>query len=123
MPNKKFTTNDNINRLVGPPRGNSLDGQAPTYSTIQIRTSIILSNVNTVNESDDNNKVIVSNNVPNTRDNDSWMFETTLLHQLIHKHESVHSTTLLALHRLHPLLLPPMLLLMIKTLQTYGTTI
>ena len=75
MPNKKFTPNNNINRLVGPPRGKSLDGQAPTYSTMQIRTSKILSNVNTVNESDDNNKVIVSSNVPNTRDNDSWMFD------------------------------------------------
>ena len=68
---KKFTHNNNNNRLVGPPRGNSLDGQAPIYSTMQIRTL----NVTTVNESDDNNKVIVSNNVLNTRDNNSWMFD------------------------------------------------
>ena len=30
MPNMKFTPNNNNNRLVGPPRGKSLDGQAPT---------------------------------------------------------------------------------------------
>ena len=76
MPNKKFTpNNNNNNRLVGPPRGRSLDGQAPTYSTMQITTLILLANVNTVNESDDNNKVIVSNNVLTTRDNNSWMFD------------------------------------------------
>ena len=75
MPNKKFTPNNNNNRLVGPPRGKSLDGQAPTYSTMQIRTLKLLANVNTVNESDDNNKVIVSNNVLTTRDNNSWMFD------------------------------------------------
>ena len=74
MPNKKFTHN-NSNRLVGPPRGKSLDGQAPTYSTMQIRTLKLLANVNTVNESDDKNKVIVSNNVLTTRDNNSWMFD------------------------------------------------
>ena len=67
-PNKKFTPNDNNNRLVGPPLGKSLDGQAPTYSTMQIRTLKLLANVNTVNENDDNNKVIVSNNVLTTRD-------------------------------------------------------
>ena len=39
MPRKKFTpNNNNNNRLVGPSRGKSLDGQAPTYSTMQIRT-------------------------------------------------------------------------------------
>ena len=66
----------NNNRLVGPPRGKSLDGKAPTYSTMQIRTLKLLANVNTVNESDDNNnKVIVSNNVLTTRDNNSWMFD------------------------------------------------
>ena len=48
---------------------------------------------------------------------------TTLLHQIIHKHESVPSSTLLALHRFHPLLLSPLLLLMINALQIYGTTI
>ena len=48
---------------------------------------------------------------------------TTLLHLLIHKHESVPSTTLLALHRLHPLLIPPLLLLMVNALHIYGTTI
>ena len=48
MPNKKFTHN-NSNRLVGPPRGKSLDGQAPTYSTMQIRTLKLLANVNAVN--------------------------------------------------------------------------
>ena len=73
MPNKKFTHN-NSNRLVGPPRGKSLDGQAPTYSTMQIRTLKLLANVNTVHESDYNNKVIVSNNVLTSRDNNSWMF-------------------------------------------------
>ena len=75
MPNKKFTPNNNNNRLVRPPRGKSLDGQAPTYSTMQIRTLKLLANVNTVNESDNNNKVIVSNNVLTTRDNNSWMFD------------------------------------------------
>ena len=39
---------------------------------------------------------------------------TNPLHLLIHKRECVPSTTLLALHRLHPLLLPPLLLLMIR---------
>ena len=39
MPNKKFApNNNNNNRLVGPPRGKAPDGQAPTYSTMQIRT-------------------------------------------------------------------------------------
>ena len=107
MPNKKFTPNNN-NCLVGPPRGKSLDGQAPTYSTIQIRTLKLLANVNTLNKSDDNNKVIVSNNVLTTHDNNSWMF---------------HNNTLLALHRLHLQLLPPLLLLMISELHTFGTTI
>ena len=55
--NKKFTPNNN-NRLVGPPRGKSLDGQAPAYSTMQIRTLKLLANVDTVNENDDNNNVI-----------------------------------------------------------------
>ena len=83
MPNKKFTPNNNDNNnnkfyiveYVGPPRGKSPDGQAPTYSTMQIRTLKLLANVNTVNGSDDNNKVIVSNNVLTTRDNNSWMFD------------------------------------------------
>ena len=55
MPNKKFTPNNNNSRLVGHPREKSLDGQAPTYSTMQIRTLKLLAIVNTVNESDDNN--------------------------------------------------------------------
>ena len=71
----KFTPNNHNNRLVGPPRAKSLDDHAPTYSTMQIRTLKLLANVNTVNESDDNNKVIVSNNVLTTRDNNSWMFD------------------------------------------------
>ena len=75
IPNRKFTPNNNNNRLVGPPRGKSLDGQAPTYSTMQIRTSKLLANVNTVNENDDNNKVIVSNDVLTTRGNYSSMFD------------------------------------------------
>ena len=75
MPNKKFTPNNDNNRLVGPPRGKSLDRQAPTYSTMQIKTLKLLANVNSVNENDDNNKVTVSNNVPTTRDNNSWMFD------------------------------------------------
>ena len=52
MSNKKFTpnNNDNNNRLVGPPRGKSLDGHAPSYSTMQIRTLKLLANVNTENE-------------------------------------------------------------------------
>ena len=74
MPHKKFLPHNN-NRLVGPPRGKLLDGQAPTYSTMQIGTLKLLANVNTVNENDDNNKVIVSNNVLTTRDNNSWMFD------------------------------------------------
>ena len=53
----------------------TLDGQAPTYSTMQIRTSKLLANVNTVNENDDNNKVIVSNDVLTTRGNYSSMFD------------------------------------------------
>ena len=74
MPNKKFTpNNNNNNRLVGPPRGKSLDGQAPSYSTMQIRTLKLLANVNT--ENDDNNKVIVGNNVLTNRDSSSWMFD------------------------------------------------
>ena len=75
MPNKKFTLNNNNNRLVGPPRGKSLDGQAPTYSTMQIKTLKLLANVNTVNDNDDIDKIIVSNNVLTTRDNNSWMFD------------------------------------------------
>ena len=55
IPNKKFTPNINNNCLVGPPRGKSLDGQAPTYSRMQIRTLNLLANVNTVNKNDDNN--------------------------------------------------------------------
>ena len=72
MSHKKFTPNNNNNHLVGPPRGKSLDGQAPTYSTMQVRTLKLSANVNTVNENDDNNKVIISNNVLKTRDNSSW---------------------------------------------------
>ena len=77
MPNKKFTpnNNNNNNRLVGPPRGKSLDGQAQIYSTMQIRTLEFLANVNSLNDSDDNNMVIVSNNLLTTRDNNSWMFD------------------------------------------------
>ena len=48
MPHKKFTRNKNNNRPVGPPRGKSLDGQAPIYSTMQIRPLKLLANVNTV---------------------------------------------------------------------------
>ena len=75
MPHKNFTPNNNNYRLVGPPRGKLLDGQAPTYSTMQIRILKLLANMNTVNENDDNDKVIVSNNVLTTRDNNSWMFD------------------------------------------------
>ena len=46
---KKFTPNNNNNRLVGTPRGKLLDGQAPTYSTMQIRTLKLLASVNTAN--------------------------------------------------------------------------
>ena len=42
---------------------------------MQIRTLKVLANVNTVNDSDDNNKVIVSNNVLTTRHNYSCMFD------------------------------------------------
>ena len=62
-------------KYVRPPRGKSLDEQAPTYSTMQIRTLKLLANLNTENKSDDNNKVIVENNVLTTRDNNSWMFD------------------------------------------------
>ena len=48
---------------------------------------------------------------------------TTLRHLLIHNHESLPSTTLLALHRLHPLLPPHLLRLMINALLIYGTKI
>ena len=75
MPNKKFTPNNHNNRLIAPPRGKSLDGQAPTYSTIQIRTLKLLANVNSINDSDDDNKMIVENNVLTNRDNNSWMFD------------------------------------------------
>ena len=95
------------------------DGHAPSYSTMQIRTLKLLTNVNT--ENDDNNKVIVENNVPTNRDNNSWMFDNNSF--TILKHESVPSTTLLALHRLHPLLLHHLLLLMTKEVHTYGITI
>ena len=47
----------------------------------------------------------------------------TLLHLIILKHESVPSTTHLALHRPHPLLLHHLLLLMSNELHTYGITI
>ena len=30
IPNRKFTPNNHNNRLVGPPRGKSLDGQSPS---------------------------------------------------------------------------------------------
>ena len=73
IPNKKFTPNNHNNRLVGPPRGKSLDGHAPSYSPMQIKTLKLLANVNT--ENDDNNKVIVENNVLTNRDNNSWMFD------------------------------------------------
>ena len=85
---------------------------------MQIRTLKLLANVNT--ENDDNNKVIVGNNVLTNRDNNSWMFDNS---SIILKHESVPSTTRLALHRLHHLLLQPLLLLMTKELHTYGITI
>ena len=42
---------------------------------MQIRTLKLLANVNTVNESDDNNKVIVENNVLTTCDINYWMFD------------------------------------------------
>ena len=73
IPNRKFTPNNHNNRLVGPPRGKLLDGHAPSYSTMQIRTLKLLANVNT--ENDDNNKVIVENNLLTNRDNNSWMFD------------------------------------------------
>ena len=123
MPNKKFTPNNNNNRLVGPPRGKSLDGQAPTYSTMQIKTLKLLANVNSVNENDDNNKVTVSNNVPPLVIIILGCSITTILHLIVHKHESLPLTTLLALHRLHLLLLHPMLLLKTKELHIYGATI
>ena len=47
---------------------------------------------------------------------------TTLLHLIILKHESVPSTTLLALHRLHPQLLHPLLLLLTNELQLEEAT-
>ena len=47
---------------------------------------------------------------------------TTLLHLIIHKHESEPSTTPLALHRLHLLLLLPLLLLMTNALQLEEAT-
>ena len=75
IPNRKFTPNNHNNRLVGPPRGKSLDGHAPSYSTMQIRTLKLLANVNSINDSDDNNKVIVENNVLTNRDSNSWMFD------------------------------------------------
>ena len=70
---KKVKPNNHNNRLVGPPRGKSLDRHAPSYSTTQIRTLKLLANVST--ENDDNNKVIVENNVLTNRDNKSWMFD------------------------------------------------
>ena len=73
IPNRKFTPNNHNNRLVGPPRGKLLDGHAPSYSTMQIRTLKLLANMNT--ENDDNNEVIVGNNVLTNRDNNSWMFD------------------------------------------------
>ena len=75
IPNRKFTPNNHNNRLVGPPRGKSLDGHAPTYSIMQIRTLKLLANVKT--EKDDNKKVLVENNVRNNRDNNSWMFDNS----------------------------------------------
>ena len=69
IPNKKYKPENLNNRLVDPPRGKSLDGQAPTYSTMQIR------NVNTNNEYENNNQVTGNTNAPHIRDNNSWMFE------------------------------------------------
>ena len=66
IPNRKFTPNNHNNR---PPRGRSLDGHAPSYSTMQIRTLKLLANLNT--ENDDNSRVIVENNVLTNRDNNS----------------------------------------------------
>ena len=73
MPHKKFTPCNNDNRLLGPPRGKPLDGQAPTCSVMQISTLKLLAYLNTVNKNDDSNIVIISNNVPNT--SNFWMFD------------------------------------------------
>ena len=88
---------------------------------MQIRTLKLLANVST--ENDDNNKVIVENNVLTNRDSNSWMFDNNSPYLIILKHESVPSTTHLALHRLHPLLLHHLLLHMSNELHTYGITI
>ena len=77
IPQKNFLPNNNNNRLVGPPRGKSFDGQAPTYSMMQIRRLELLVNLNTVHENDDSKKVVVSNNVHTTRDSNSWMFDNS----------------------------------------------
>ena len=90
---------------------------------MQIRTLKLLANVNSVNDSDDNNKVIVENNVLTTRDNNSWMFDNNSSTSTNSQARICTSTTLLSFHRLHPLLLHPLLLLMTKELHTYGTTI
>ena len=52
IPNRKFTPNNHNNRLVGPPKGKKLDGHAPSYSTMQIRTLKLLANVNSVDDND-----------------------------------------------------------------------
>ena len=118
---KKFTPNNNNNRLVGTPRGKLLDGQAPTYSTMQIRTLKLLANVNTVSENDDNNKVIVSNNVLKTHDNNSWMFDNNSSRST--NPQAQICTLNYSSSSLSSLLLPPLLLLMINALHIYGTTI
>ena len=121
MPHEKFKPNNDNNRLVGPSRGKSLDGQAPTYSTMQIRTLKLLANANTVNINDDNNKVIVSNKVLTTRDNNSLMFNnnpSTSNNSQARIYAFNYSSSSLS-----SLLLPPLLLLMINALHIYGTTI
>ena len=121
MPHEKFTPNNNNNRLVGPPRGKSPDGQAPTYSTMQIRTLKLLANVNTVSENDDNNKVIVSNNVLKTHDNNSWMFDNSSSTST--NSQAQICTFNYSSSSLSSLLLSPLLLLMINALHIYGTAI
>ena len=89
---------------------------------MQIRTLKLLANVNT--ENDDNNKVIVENNGITNRDNNSWMFDNnSSTSNNSQARICTFNYSLLALHRLHLLLLHPLLLLMNKELHKYGITI
>ena len=76
IPNKKFTLNNFNDRLVAPLRGQYLNGQAPTYSTMQIKTLKPLTNINISNDSRNNGQLVVSTTVQSVRDNTYTIFRS-----------------------------------------------